>query len=61
MLLVFYTVNIMYICLFMTCSVSYCLCDKLFDTWNVCMYVCMYVCMAYTGTTLLSPSQYMNS
>jgi hypothetical protein len=38
MFVVFYTVNL-YICLFMTCSTSYCLYDKLMDQWNVCIYI----------------------
>jgi hypothetical protein len=37
MLVVFYIEKIVYICVFMTCSIS-CLCDKLLDPWNVCMY-----------------------
>jgi len=37
MFVVFYTVNL-YICLFMTCSTSYCLHDTFMDQWNVCMY-----------------------
>ena len=45
MFLVFYTVKIVYICVCMTCSASYCLCDTRMDPWNVCIYVCMYVCM----------------
>jgi len=43
MFVVFYTVNIVYICVFMTCSTSYCLCDTLMDTWTVCIYVCFTV------------------
>jgi len=39
----FYSV-ILYICVMMTCSTSYCLYDTLMDPWNVCMYVCMHVC-----------------
>ena len=37
----------MYICVFMTGSTLYCLCDTLMDAWNVCVcvYVCMYVCV----------------
>jgi hypothetical protein len=41
MFIVFYTVKIVYICVFMTCSTSYCLCDTLMNSWNVCMYVCI--------------------
>jgi hypothetical protein len=37
MFVALYTVNL-YICLFMTCSTSYCLCDTLVDPWNVCNY-----------------------
>ena len=40
-----YTVKIVYICVFMTHSTSYCLCDTHMDPVNVHMYVCMYVCM----------------
>ena len=46
MFTVFDTVNL-YICVFMTCSTSCCLCDTLMDPWNVCVfiyYVGMYVC-----------------
>jgi hypothetical protein len=39
MFVVFYTVNL-YICLFITCSTSYCLWFTV-DPWNVCVYVCM--------------------
>jgi hypothetical protein len=48
---VFYTVKIMYICVFMICYTSFCLCDTLMDPWNecvcvcMCMYVCMYMCV----------------
>jgi hypothetical protein len=39
-------VKIEYICVFMTCSTSYCLCDTRIHGMYVCMYcVCMYVCM----------------
>jgi len=41
MFLVFYTVEIVYICVFTTCSTSYCPCDMLIDLCNLC--VCMYV------------------
>jgi hypothetical protein len=34
---VLYTVNL-YICVFMTCSTSYCLCDTLMDPWNACVH-----------------------
>ena len=46
MLVVLYTVNIVYICVFVIC-----LCDKLNNPWNVCvcvcgcMHACMYICM----------------
>jgi hypothetical protein len=33
----------MYICVFMTFSTSCCLCDKLKDLWNVCMYCLLIV------------------
>jgi len=48
MLVLFYNVNIVYVCVLMTFSVSYCVCGKFMDPWNVCvcMYVvCMYVCI----------------
>jgi hypothetical protein len=50
MFVVFYTVKIVYICVFMTCSTSCHLCDTHMDPRNVraCVYVCgciMYVCM----------------
>ena len=35
MYLVFYTVKIVYVCVFMACSSSYCLCDTLMDPWNI--------------------------
>jgi len=43
MFIVFDTVKIVYICVFMTCS-TYCLCDTLSDLWNVCIYV---LCIIY--------------
>jgi hypothetical protein len=49
-LVVFSTVKF-YICVFMTCSTTYCIYYKLMDPWNVCMYaymcvcVCTYVCV----------------
>ena len=43
--LVSYTAKIVYICVFMTSSTSYCICDTLMYPWNVRIYVCMYVCM----------------
>ena len=48
MFVVFYIVKIVYICVFMTCSTLYCLCEKLVDLWNaynVCVCVCVCVCM----------------
>jgi hypothetical protein len=42
MFIVFDAVNIMYICVFMTCSTSYYLCDTLQDLWNLCTCACMY-------------------
>jgi len=44
MFIILYTVNL-YICVFMTCSTSYCIYDTLIDPWNVHMCVCTYVCM----------------
>jgi hypothetical protein len=38
MFLVFHTVKIVYICVFVNCSASCCLCNTLMDPWNVCMY-----------------------
>ena len=38
MFVVFYTISL-YVCVFMTCSTSYCLYDTLMSPWNVCMYV----------------------
>ena len=43
MFIVFYAVKIMNICIFMTCSTSSCLCGKLLDPWNVCIYASMCV------------------
>ena len=40
MFIVFDTVQIVYICVFMTSS-TYCLCDTFSEIWNVCIYVCM--------------------
>ena len=39
MFVVFYTANIVYICVFMNWSTSNCLCDTSMDPWNVCMFV----------------------
>jgi len=39
MFVVFYIVNL-YICVFMTCFKSCCLCDTPMDLWNVRMYIC---------------------
>jgi hypothetical protein len=39
MFIVFYIVKIVYICVCMTYSTSYCLCDTVMDPWNVCIYV----------------------
>jgi len=41
MFVVFYTVTIVYICVIVTCFTSYCLCDTLMDSWNVCVCVCV--------------------
>ena len=38
MSVVFYSVNL-YICVFLTCSTTFCLYDTLMDPWKVCMYV----------------------
>jgi hypothetical protein len=51
MFVVFYSVKIVYICVFMTCSTSYCLCLNLKIHGIVCMYVRMYVCTYnFSGT-----------
>jgi hypothetical protein len=39
MFVLFYTVEIVYICIFITCSISYCLNDTRMDPWNVFMYM----------------------
>jgi hypothetical protein len=55
--MLFYTTNIMYICVFMTFSTSYCLCDTLMDIkMHVCMYICicMYVCICILTVFLYS-------
>ena len=44
MFVVFYTVNL-YICVFMTCSTSYCIYDTLMDPWNTRVRVYMFVCV----------------
>jgi hypothetical protein len=44
MFIVFYTVKIVYICVFMTLFTSYCLCDMLMDPQNVCIYLHIHVC-----------------
>jgi hypothetical protein len=36
----------------MTCSTSYCLCDKLMYPWNDRIYVCKYVCIYVCNITL---------
>lgn len=49
MFIVFYSIKIMYICVFMTCSTPYCPCGTLMDPWNVHVCVCACVCTyAYT-------------
>jgi hypothetical protein len=48
MFVVFYTVKIVYICAFMTCSTSYCLCEKTCGSMEcvcVCVCVCVSVCV----------------
>ena len=45
MFIVFYIVNILIICILMTCSTSCCLCKH----WSMeCTYVCMHVCRSKT-------------
>ena len=39
------TVKMVYICVLMTCSASYYLCDTLMDPHNVCMYIYIYMCV----------------
>jgi len=39
MVIVFCTVKVEYICVFMTCSTSYCLFATLMDPWNMCVCV----------------------
>ena len=39
----FYTGKTVYICVFITCSTSYCLCDIFMVPWKIYMYVCMYI------------------
>jgi len=34
--------KIVYICVFTTCSSSYCLVDTLIDPWNVCICMCVW-------------------
>jgi hypothetical protein len=41
MFIVFYTIKILYICVFITCFTSYCLCDTLMDI-KMHKYVCIY-------------------
>jgi len=38
-----------YICVFMSYSTSYCVCDTLMDPWSVCMHVCIYVVYQYSN------------
>jgi hypothetical protein len=38
--IVFFTVKIVYICVFMTCSTCCCLCETLVDPWYMCVCVC---------------------
>lgn len=56
MFVIFYTINL-YVCVFMTCSTSYCLQHKLVDPWNtlhVRVHVCVHVrvCIIDSGMTL---------
>jgi hypothetical protein len=48
---VFYTANL-HICVFMTCSTSYCLYDTLMDPRIVCMCVFVCICIFYTCEVL---------
>jgi len=53
MSVIFYTVNIMYICVFIMRPTSYCLCDKLMDPWNVyiqSIYIYIYIYIYNTQT-----------
>jgi hypothetical protein len=50
MLIVFYTVRTVYIFVFMSVYTSYCLCNKLTDPWNICMY--MYVVTTHSMTEM---------
>jgi len=54
MFIVFYTVKIVYICICMTCSTSYCLCDTVMNPWNMCIckYVRVCVCMYVSDFTM---------
>jgi hypothetical protein len=49
MLIVFYTVKIVCISVFMTCSTLYCLCDTYgsMEFMYVCVCVCMYIIITY--------------
>jgi len=40
--MVFYTVKIVYTCVFMTCSIS-CPFDTIMDPWNADLFLCLYV------------------
>jgi len=40
MFIVYYTVQIVYVCVFVTCSTFYCLCDTLTDPWNMYVRLC---------------------
>ena len=47
---VFYTGKIVYICVFMNCFTSCCLCNILMNPWNIYMCVCVCVCIQHTHT-----------
>jgi hypothetical protein len=48
MFVVFYTVKLVYIRVFMNFSTTYCLFDRLMGPWDICVYVCMDVCTHQT-------------
>lgn len=54
MIIAYFTVKSVYICIFMTRSTSYCLCDALVDPWNVGMYMCM-LCVTSMDNAFIDP------
>jgi hypothetical protein len=51
MFVVFYTAKIVYICVFITCSTPYCLCDTLMNPWNIHTHEYIYIYIyIYTHT-----------